>query len=144
MAGHAMRLAQGVDGIPGLEGDGFAHELVGGAPVEFQIARKRRHIGACLPERLAHVLRLDQGKVVDPLKHDTRHAHEDPAPVGCGHPSPFACACLARGCNGRVDIGCAAGGNLADLPAKRGILDRQTVPQAAPVAVDQDFGWVEP
>ena len=42
MAGHPMRLAQGVDGVAVEIGNGLAHQLVGRAGVELHVARHRQ------------------------------------------------------------------------------------------------------
>ena len=67
MSGHAMGLTQGVDCVAVLKRNRFAHHLVGGAGVEFHIARHRHRVGASLLQGLAYVERLDARELVDPF-----------------------------------------------------------------------------
>ncbi|MNI75553.1 hypothetical protein D3C73_1317160 [compost metagenome] len=55
MPRHPVRLAQGVDGVAVLEGNGLAVQLVGCACIEFEIAGEGDHVVAGLLQRLADV-----------------------------------------------------------------------------------------
>ena len=65
MARDAVGFAQGIDGKAILERDRLAHQLVGGACVEFAIARHSDHIIARLGQRLADIGGLHRGERVD-------------------------------------------------------------------------------
>ncbi len=90
MAGHPMRLAQGIDGVAVEIGNGLAHQLVGRAGVKFHVARHRQGVRAALPQRLADVERLDFGELLDPARDAFAEPHHQPPALGRGEPPPVA------------------------------------------------------
>ena len=97
VAGDAVRLAEGVDGVAGEIGDGLAHQLVGGAAVELDVARERPGVGAGLAERLADVAGLELGRGPRHASSTSRpSAGEQPAALGGGGGGPRGRSKAAR------------------------------------------------
>ncbi len=125
MAGHAMRLAQGVDRVAVEIGNGFAHHLVGRAAVEFHVARHRQRVGASLLQRLADVERLDVREFVDPLLDEFGELGHEPSALGRGQLAPLPGKRALGRFDRRIDVGRLAARDLADLNATRRVFDRQ-------------------
>ncbi len=104
MAGHAMRLAQGIDGIAVQIGDGVAHDLVGGTAIEFHIAGQSDRIGARLCQRLSDIARFEFCQCVGLRQHSLAYAGQDAATLCRSHPSPVSGAGGMGGSDSRVDI----------------------------------------
>ena len=85
-----MRLAQRQRRVAVEERDGVAMDLVGGAAVEFEIAHRRRDVGAPLPHRLAGVARLQRGKLGRVLLDQQAEPRQAAAPLERRHAAPSA------------------------------------------------------
>ena len=98
MAGHAARLAQDHHLIAGEEGDGLAVDLVGGAAVELEVAGAGGDVVARLLHRLAGVVRLDIGKLVEMVEDQPAEPGQQAAAVDRRGGAPFALegACAPR------------------------------------------------
>ena len=108
VAGHAMRLANGHDGVAALVGQGFAVQLVAGACVVLEVAREGDGIGACLLHRLAGVAAFQQRQFVGVVGDGLRQLHHQPAAFQCGKASPGPIPAViggARCLDGSLDIG---------------------------------------
>ena len=125
MPGDAMRLAQGVDRVAAEIGDGFAHDLVGGAGVKLHVARQRQRVGAALLQGLADVERLDAREFVDPGADKIGELQEQPPALGRGETSPGPMKRALGRLDRRIDIGGLPAGDFADLDPARRIFDRQ-------------------
>ncbi len=146
VAGHPVRLAQGVDGIAALVGDRLAHHLVGGPGVELHVARQGDGVVAGLGQRFADIMGLDHREVVDALGHELADPGKDAATFERRHLAPSACQRALCCGHGSVDIGGGAPGNGAYVRAGRGVFERQ-LPAARgrdPAAVDEAFRRVIP
>ena len=146
MAGHAVRLAQRVDGVAVEIGDRLAHHLVGRPGVEFHVARHRDRVGAGLLERLADVERLDPRQVVDAGEDQIGKPRQQAAALGGGEPPHGPGERALRRFDRGVDVGAAAARDRADFDAARRILDRQARARSRldPAPVDETFAGVEP
>ena len=145
VAGDAVRLAQGVDGIAIEIGDGLAMHLIGGAAIELHVAGEGDCIGAGLFERLADIEGFEPGEVVDALEHHAADAGENAAALGSGRAAPGAGEGGAGGGHGGIVIGGAAAGNAGDDGAVGGVLDRQGFAGDGidPAATDEALGRIE-
>ncbi len=141
MPRHPVRLAQGVDGVAVLEGNGLAVQLVGCTCVELQVAGQGDHVVAGLLQRLADVEGFQFGQHVDAGFDLASHAGQDAAALDGGGPAPVSAEGGARGVDGRVHVGGGSGGKLAHDLAGRWVLDRQGrfAPCGAPDAADEDL-----
>ena len=139
MAGHAVRLAQGVDGVAVEIGDGLAENLVGRAGVELHVARHRQRVGPALFQRLADVERLDPGEIVGPRLHEIAERQHQASALGCGELSPVSGERpLGRGDRG-VDVGRRPARDRADRDAARRVFQRQAFAgqRGDPAAADE-------
>ena len=145
MAGDAVRLAQGVDGVAVEIGDGRTVHLVRRAGVELQVARERHGVGAGLPERLADVAGLEQREFVRARQHALADAGEDAAALGRRQASPLAIERGLRRRNRGVDVATAAARDLAQRLARRRIAERQCLPapRLPPLACNQALRRIE-
>ena len=146
MAGHPMRLAQGVDRVAVEIGDGFAHHLVGGAAVKLHVARHRQRVGAALLQGLADVERLDVGEFVDPLLDEFGELRHEPPALGRGQLAPFAGKRALGRFDRRIDVCAPPARDLADLDPARRVFDRQALPRLRldPAPVDEALVGREP
>jgi hypothetical protein len=131
MARHADGFAQRVDGEALLEGDGLAHDLVGGAGIELAVAGERGDVRPRLRQRLADIGGLHLGQRLGVLGDQRAEAGQKAAPLGGGELAPVAVQRPLRGGDGGVDILGAAAGDAADLLARRGVHDGQRVAAVA-------------
>ena len=141
-----MGFAQGVDGKAVLERDRFAHQLVGGARVEFAVARKRDHIIARLCQRFADIGGLHRGQRLDVVEHKLTQPRKDATPLISGKPAPFARQGPLGGRHGGVDIGRPAARDAGDLLPGGGVDHGQgfAARWGPPLAIDENAGCVEP
>ena len=96
MAGDAMRIVDDRHRIAVEEGQRVAVQLVGGRTVEFEIARRRDHIGDAVLERLAGVARFQRREFRRIVGDRLAELHQQAAALERGEPSPGAFKRLAR------------------------------------------------
>ena len=121
---HADRLADGVVEETGAERDRVAHDLVGDAGEELEVARGHLHVGARLPQRLPVVAALEHRKVLRPVAQRLRDADHDPSALGRRGAAPgLRVERRMRGLDGAVDVGLRRLGHGGERPAGRGVAD---------------------
>ena len=139
MPGNPQRFAKDHDGIAGFIGDDLAMDLVAGAGVIFEIARRRLDVAPRLRDGLAGVAGLQLGQLVLMFKDQPGQARHHPAALGRGDLAPGLFKGLARLAHGQIDV---IGGPAGDGPDRRARawLDHQhrlTAGSGLPVPVDE-------
>ena len=120
-------------------GNGLAHQLVGRAGIEFQIARQRHRVGARLLQGFADIARFHLRQIVKARLHDLAHARQDAAPFGGVERAPCAVERILRGFDGVIHIVSSAGRHGADGLASRGVFDRKRGFCRPPMACDEEL-----
>jgi len=145
VAGDAVRLAHRVDGVTGLIGDYVAVDLVGGAAVEFEIAREGCDISARLIERFADISAFKLRQFLRIGLHGVAKAGEPATALHGAQRAPGAVECAARRGDGFVDIRRAAGGDFAKHLAVGRVLHRQRpgARRGTPAAADMQIMSLE-
>ena len=137
MAGHPVRLAQGIDGVAFLIGDRLPMQLIRSAPVKFQITGQGNRIIARLAQRLAHIERLHPGKRLNLLQNKSRGPQQHPAPLQRGGLTPYTLPGRAGRIDSGIDICGTAPGDLAHDPAGGWVFEGQCLAGIAPMPCDQ-------
>ena len=88
LGGNADGLANREVQKPGPERDRVAHDLVGDAREELEVARGHLHVGPRLAQRLAVVPAFERGQLLGAITKRLRHALHDPSALGGHHPAP--------------------------------------------------------
>ena len=102
---HADRLANRVVEEPRAERDRVAHDLVGDAREELEVARRHLHVGPRLPQRLAVVAAFECGELFHLVAQRLRDALHDAAALGRRDPAPrLAVECRLRRLDRAVDV----------------------------------------
>ena len=136
---HAMRLAQRQRRVAVEEGDGVAMDLVGGAAVEFEIAHRRRNVGAALAHRLAGIAQFQRRKLGARSSRPAGRAASGSGRArtpACGsmarHRRRRAAACTARSTSALPEAGIDANsqpvGRADDIDALAGQRNRPALP----------------
>ena len=143
MPRHAMRFAQGIDGVAVEIRDGLAMYLVRRAAVEFAVARKGDCIGAGLGDGFADVEGFKCRQQVSMVQHKLAEAGEATASLQRAHLAPRAVQSGLGGADSSVHIRVSAAGDPAQRAAIGGVDERQRVGRGAPCATDQDVTGVK-
>ncbi len=140
VAGDTMGHPLGGHEIAGKEGNGLPMQLVGGAAIEFEVARGGRDIGAGLLHGLAGVARLKLGELLGMVGDGDRELGEQAAPLGGGEaaPGPLLHRMAGRR-HGGIHVILPAGGDLGeDAPLGGGIdVEHAARDGRAPAIVDE-------
>ena len=147
MGGHAVRLIQRDGRESRSVRDGVAVNLVGGSPVEFEVARQRLDIGPRLLQRLADVPRFELRQQIDILQDALADPMQDATTVGRRHASPVAGQRRPGRLDRTIDVLAAAAGNVGKMRTVGRIQDLETTsiggidPAAGDVVAVSPFGF---
>jgi hypothetical protein len=144
VGGDAQRLADQLDRIVLLEGNGLAVHLVGRAAIELEVARQHRDVGARGGHGLAGVARFQLRQFFVVGQHAFAQAQQQPAALQRRHAAPAAVQRAARRPHRRVHVGLLAAGDGGEHLAvyRRNHLDAAAVGRVDLAAVDDHLRHV--